>query len=141
MSEIPWDVIANVGWIATLAALIGIGYKIGRWTQKINDRFKKIEDNPVIIASNNVSARIISDILYEEFEKKRQTTNPLTPDEIRLRRELTERLDIGTITPEDARTLHNILQKELEEARAVGNIIAILAILFLIGLVIAFLSQ
>lgn len=141
MSEIPWDVIANVGWVVTLLTLLGIAYKIGRWTQKIDDRYKKIEENPIIIAGKNLPAEIISEMLYESFEKKHSKTNPLTPEEIRLRREFTERLNSGTITTRDAKTLHDILQKELAEARAAGNILAVLLILLLLGLVIAFLSQ
>jgi hypothetical protein len=141
MSEIPWDIIANVGWVVTLLTLLGIAYKIGRWTQKIEDRYKKIEENPLIIAGKNLPVEVISDALYESFEKKHSKTNPLTPKEIRLRRELTERLDSGTITPEDAKILHSILQKELTEARDAGNILAVLLILLLIGLVVAFLSQ
>ncbi|MGB9693400.1 MAG: hypothetical protein ACPLYF_01000, partial [Fervidobacterium sp.] len=67
----------------------------------------------------------------EVFEK-RLKTNPLTADEIGLRRQLTEKLDARTITPDEAK---------LAEAQAVGNILAVLAILFLIGLVIVFLSD
>lgn len=141
MSEIPWDIIANIGWIVTLFALLGIAYKIGRWTQKIEDRYRKIEENPIIVAGKNLPVKVISDALYESFEEKHSKTNPLTPDEIRLRRELTERLDSGTITTRDAKILHDILQKELAEARAAGNILAVLLILLLLGLVIAFLSQ
>jgi len=141
MSEILWDIIlSNWGWITTLIAILGVGYKIGVWNKGINDRIKRIEENPIVIASNNLSAKIFSDLLYEVFEKKVKS-NPLTPHELRLRRELTEKLDARTITPDDAKILHNILNKELEEARVAGNILAVLAILFLIGLVIAFLSQ
>ena len=141
MSEIPWDTIANIGWICTLLTLLGVAYKIGRWTQKIDDRCKKIEENPIIIFGKNLPTEIISEMLYESFEKKHSKTNPLTSEELRLRRELTEELDSGTITTRDAKTLHDILQKELEEARLAGNILAVLLILLLIALVVAFLSQ
>lgn len=141
MSETLWDIIlSNWGWITTLIAILGVGYKIGVWNKGINDRIKRIEENPIVIASKNLSAKIFSDLLYEVFEKKVKS-NPLTPYELRLRRELTEKLDARTITLDDAKILHNILNKELEEARVAGNILAVLAILFLIGLVIAFLSQ
>lgn len=142
MSEIPWDIILlNLGWIATLIAILGVGYKIGTWTKGIDDRIKKIEENPIIVVGKNLPVKVISDALYESFEKKHSKTNPLTPEEIRLRRELTEKLDSRTITTRDAKTLHDILQKELEEARLAGNILAVLLILLLIALVIAFLSQ
>jgi hypothetical protein len=141
MSEIPWDIILpNLGWVVTLITLIGLGYKMGRWTKGIEERFKKIEENPIIVATNKLSAKIVSDLLYQNFEKNLKT-NPLTAEEIRLRRELTEKLDSRSITPDEARILHSILNKELEEARATGNILAVLAILFLIGLVIAILSD
>jgi hypothetical protein len=138
--EIPWDIISNIGWVVTLASIIGLGYKIGRWSQKIEDRLKEIEKNPIITASSNISTKVVSDLLYDVYEKKIKH-NPLTPDEIRLRRELTEKIDAGTITPDEAKILRDILNKELEEARAAGNIIAVLAILFLLGLVIAVLSD
>jgi hypothetical protein len=67
--------------------------------------------------------------------------NPLTPNELRRRAELTSRLDARTITPDEARELRDILEKELEEARAIGNFLAVLAILILLGLVIAILSD
>ena len=141
MSEIFWDIILpNLGWVVTLIAIIGIGYKIGTWTKGIDNRIKKIEENPIILASSKLPAKILSTILFESFEKKFKS-NPLTSDEIRQRRELTEKLDAKTITPDDAKILHNILQKELTEATATGNILAFFVILLLIGLVIAFLSQ
>ena len=141
MSEIPWDVvIPNLGWIATLIALIGLGYKMGRWTKGIDERFKKLEENPIIVATNKLSTKIVSDLLYQNFEKNFKG-NPLTAEELRLRREFTDKLDAKTITPDEARTLHGILNKELGEARAANNFFAILAILFLIGLVVAILSD
>ena len=141
MSEIFWDIIIlNIGWIVTFITLIGLGYKMGAWTKGIDERFKKIEENPIIIASKNLPIKLFSDLLYEVFEKKMKT-NPLTPDEIRMRREFTQNLDAKTITIDEAKILHDILQKELVEARVAGNIIALLAILLLIGLVIAFLSR
>jgi len=142
-NEIPWDIILpNLGWIVTLVAIIGIGYKIGSWVKGIDDRIKKVEENPLVIASGNVSAKILSDLLYESFEKKiEKKSNPLTPDEIRLRLELTEKMDAGTITPQEAKTLQTILNKELAEAQALGNILAVIAILLLLGLLVAFLSK
>ena len=143
VNEIPWDVILpNLGWIVTLVTIIGIGYKIGSWVKGIDDRIKKVEENPLVIASGNVSAKILSDLLYESFEKKiEKKSNPLTPDEIRLRLELTEKMDAGTITPQEAKTLQTILNKELAEAQALGNILAVIAILLLLGLLVAFLSK
>jgi len=142
VNEIPWDLILpNLGWIITFITIIGIGYKIGSWVKGIDDRIKKVEETPLVIASKSLSAKILSDLLYESFEKKmKEKSNPLTPDEIRLRRELTEKIDAGTITPQEARTLQAILNKELVEARALGNIVAVLAILFLLGLLVAFLA-
>jgi hypothetical protein len=141
MSEIPWDVvIPNLGWIATLITLIGVAYKMGRWTKGIEEKFKKIEENPFIVATNKLTAKVVSDLLYQNFEKY-QKGNPLTAEEIRQRRELTDRLDARVITPDEARILHGILNKELQEARAAGNFLAVLAILFLIGLVIGVLAS
>jgi len=105
----------------------------------IDKRLAVIENNPFIIASNNLSVRYASDLLGD-FEK-RLKGNPLTAYELRRRRELTSKLDARTITPEEAKELRDILEKELAEARAMGNFLAVLAILFLLGLVIAVLSD
>ncbi|TDA41307.1 MAG: hypothetical protein DSO07_05355 [Thermoproteota archaeon] len=126
--------------MVTLITLLGVSYKIGRWMQRVEDRLEKLEKNPIIVAGNKLSAKVLSDILYEIFERKLKA-NPLTPDEINLRRQLTEKLDAGTITPDEARTLHDILNKELAEAQAAGNILAVLVIILLIGLIDALLSK
>jgi hypothetical protein len=136
MDEI-WSTVLQ---IATLITLLILFYKIGRWTQRVEDRLEKLEKNPIIVAGNKLSAKVLSDILYEIFEKKLKA-NPLTPDEINLRRQLTEKLNAGTITPDEAKTLYNILNKELAEAQATGNILAVLVIILLIGLIGALLSE
>jgi hypothetical protein len=136
MDEI-WSTVLQ---IATLITLLILFYKIGRWTQRVEDRLEKLEKNPIIVAGNKLSAKVLSDILYEIFEKKLKA-NPLTPDEINLRRQLTEKLNAGTITPDEAKTLYNILNKELAEAHATGNILAVLVIILLIGLIGALLSE
>jgi hypothetical protein len=136
MAEI-WSIVLQM---VTLITLLGVSYKIGRWMQRVEDRLEKLEKNPIIVAGNKLSAKVLSDILYEIFERKLKA-NPLTPDEINLRRQLTEKLDAGTITPDEARTLHDILNKELAEAQAAGNILAVLVIILLIGLIDALLSK
>ena len=140
LSEILDSILSNWGRIVTLLAILGVGYKIGVWIKGIDERIKKIEENPILVASSKLSAKILSTILFESFERNFKG-NPLTSDEIRQRRELTEKLDAKTITSDDAKTLHDILQKELIEATATNNILAFFAILLLIGLVIAFLSK
>lgn len=102
----------------------------------IDKRLAVIESNPLITAFNNLSVSIASKMV-EDFEKKILKENPLTPDEIQRRRRLTSKLDRKIITPDEAKELHEILKKELEEARATGDFLAILAILFLLGLLIA----
>jgi len=116
--------------------------RLMRIEEKINSidkRLMKIENNPFIVASANLSVSYASKVL-EEFEKK-QVGNPLTPYEVQRRRQLTEKLEARTIDPDEAKELHDILNKELQEARATGNFLAVLMILFLLGLVIAFLSE
>ncbi|MCC6002723.1 MAG: hypothetical protein LM590_00075 [Thermofilum sp.] len=132
-----WDIVLpNLGSIATLITLLTLFYKIGRWMQRVEDRLENLEKNPIIVAGSKLSAKVLSDILYEIFEKKLKA-NPLTADEINLRRQLTEKLDAGTITPDEAKILYDILSKELAEAQAAGNILAVLVIILLIGLVAA----
>jgi len=146
MSEIPWDIIGNLGWIASLLAILGGIWKVASWNKGIevkiaemNGRLERIEKNPILLAMNQMSVKMWSNILHD-FEQK-FVENPLTPDEVRRRRELTAKLDTKTITPDEAKELHDILNEELEEARAANNIIAFFAILFLLGLLAAALSR
>jgi len=102
----------------------------------IDKRLAVLEANPLVIAFNALNVSLASKFV-EEFEKRFLKENPLTPHEIRKRRELTSKLDRNIISPQEAKELRDILQKELEEARATGNLLAVLAILFLLGLLIA----
>ena len=106
----------------------------------IDKRLAVMESNPFFIAFNNLSIRLASQML-EDFEKKILKGNPLSPYEIRRRRELTSKLDQKSITRHEAKELHDILNKELEEARATGNFLAVLVILFLLGLLIVILAS
>ncbi len=105
----------------------------------IDKRLAILELNPLIMAFNGFTIKKASEIL-ESLEKK-LGGNPLTPDTLRLRRELTAKLDAGIITPSEARQLRDILNEELGEAREVNDLLAILAILFLLALVVAALSR
>ncbi|MEM3714672.1 MAG: hypothetical protein QXF82_06970 [Nitrososphaeria archaeon] len=106
----------------------------------IDKRLSVIENNPFIVASSRLSVKYISGLL-EGFEKSISGGNPLTPEELRRRKELTLKLDAKTITPDEAKELQNILEKELAEAQAANNVLALLAILLLLGLVVAALSD
>jgi hypothetical protein len=64
----------------------------------------------------------------------------LTRDMIEGREELTLKLRDGIIQPFEAKQLKDILEIERKHAEAIDDVIAIDAILFLLGLVIAFLS-
>ncbi|MBA7614178.1 hypothetical protein ES703_21441 [subsurface metagenome] len=105
----------------------------------IDKRLAVLENNPLFIALHGFTVKRASEVL--EFLEKKMEGNPLTPDELRLRRELTVKLDAETISPNEARQLRNILNKELEEAREEKDFLAILAILFLLGLVLAIISR
>jgi hypothetical protein len=61
----------------------------------------------------------------------------LTRDMIQSREELTLKLRDGNILPYEAQKLKEILEIERERAEAIGDVIAIGAILFLLGAVIA----
>lgn len=116
--------------------------RVMQLAEKINSidtRLAIIESNPLITAFNNLTVRI-ADKMVEEFEKKILKENPLTANEIKRRRELTSKLDRKIIAHHEAKELHDILNKELEEARATGNFLAMLAILFLLGLLIAIIA-
>jgi len=60
MAEIWSIVLPNLGWIVTLIALLGVSYKIGRWMQEVEDRLEKLEKNPIIVAGNKLSAKVLS---------------------------------------------------------------------------------
>ena len=65
----------------------------------------------------------------------------LSPQQIQRRRELTSKLQIKTITTPEANELKELLEKEKVSATSLGDVIAILAIAFLIGAVISFLTN
>ena len=60
MAEIWSIILPNLGWIVTLIALLGVFYKIGRWMQEVEDRLEKLEKNPIIVAGNKLSAKVLS---------------------------------------------------------------------------------
>ena len=61
----------------------------------------------------------------------------LTPEEIYRRRELTAKLQAGTITREEAVELARILEKEKKIAEEQKDFNALLAIIFFLGLLYA----
>ena len=142
MSEITWDiVIPNLGWIIAIISLVTAIWKVRGWFSKIDIRLKAIEENPLLIVTKNLTIEFWSKVLHDVFEKAMSHGNPLTPNELSRRVELTSKLDAKTIKPDEAIELRDILEKELAEARAIGNFLAVLAILFLLGMVIAILSD
>lgn len=105
----------------------------------VDKRLAVLENNPLVMAFQAFTIKRASEVL-ETLEKKMRG-NPLTLDELRLRRELTAKLDARVISPDEAGQLQEILDKELTEARNENDFLGILAILFLLGLVIAILSR
>lgn len=67
--------------------------------------------------------------------------NELTPQEVRRRVELTEKLKIKVLNPVEADELKNILEKEKKKATSLGDLLTVLAIVFLIGLIVDYLSD
>jgi hypothetical protein len=65
----------------------------------------------------------------------------LSPEEIEKRQNLTQKLKHGTLTREDGQVLKAILEKEQTQAKNINDLIGLGAILFLLGAVIAFLSE
>jgi hypothetical protein len=61
--------------------------------------------------------------------------------DIRRRQELTLKLRDNTISKEEAQELRQILEREQQEAQRTKDFIALGAIFFLLGAVIAFLSE
>lgn len=143
MFAMSWDVLfPNLGWILVLIA-IGLAFWNARGRiDDIEARLKSIEENPILLASKNLTVKFWSDLLYDVFERRRISgENPLTQEEVNRRMELTTKLEQRTIIPSELMELQGILNKELEEAKATNDLLAILALLFLLGLVIALLSR
>jgi len=67
--------------------------------------------------------------------------NDLTPQEVVRRVELTEKLKTKVLGTNEADELKVILEKEKKKATTGGDLLAVLAIAFLIGLVIEYLSD
>lgn len=130
-------ILQNFGWvIALITFLISFGsliWKIRGWIDKIDYRLRSIEENPFLLATKSLTIQFWSELLHSVFEKEIIKKNPLTSEEIKRRIELTKKLEQKIITPDEAKELHEILNKELEEAKATNNFLAILAILFLLG--------
>ncbi len=65
----------------------------------------------------------------------------LTPDQITRKEELTHKLQMGIITTDEAIELRHLLEQEKQNAVSFGDFAKALGIVFLIGLVIAFLTD
>jgi hypothetical protein len=105
----------------------------------IDKRLAIIESNPLLVALNNMNIKLAA-MIVDDFERQHIKGNPLTLYEVRRRKDLTDKLEAKTITPDEAKELNNILKKELEEARNANNFLAFLGILFLLGLLVAIMS-
>ena len=65
----------------------------------------------------------------------------LNPYEAQRRQELTEKLRNRNLTKTEAQELRNLLERERDGANTLGDVIAAIAIGFLIALVIAYLAD
>jgi len=65
----------------------------------------------------------------------------LTPDQIRRKNELTMKMQTRVINPVEAEELRQLLEIEKQNAISGGDALKALGIVFLIGLVIAFLAD
>ena len=74
----------------------------------------------------------------EDFESK--IHNPITPEKAQRRRELTAKLNNNTIDLRESKELKAILDEEMKEAQNAGDWVVVLAIVALIGLVIAIIA-
>jgi len=132
--------------LSIIALIVAIGFPIGSYLLTIRDgmnnienRLKDIEDNPLLVASKQMTIKFWIDIL-SRFEQSASQNNPLSEEIIRKRRELTTKLENKTITIDEAKELHKILNQELEEAKARGDALAALAIILLTGMVLTIIA-
>ncbi|KUH34234.1 hypothetical protein APY94_02880 [Thermococcus celericrescens] len=65
----------------------------------------------------------------------------LTQEEVQRRRELTEKLQKGTLTPEEAQELIEILEKEKKIAEEERDFAALVAIFLLLALIAMYLNK
>ena len=132
--------------LSIIALIVAIGFPIGSYLLTIRDgmnnienRLKDIKDNPLLVASKQMTIKFWIDIL-SRFEQSASQNNPLSEEIIRKRRELTTKLENKTITIDEAKELHKILNQELEEAKARGDALAALAIILLTGMVLTIIA-
>ena len=65
----------------------------------------------------------------------------LTPEEVQRRRKLTDKLEKGTLTPEEAQELMEILEKEKKIAEEERDFAALVAIFLLLALIAMYLNK
>ena len=77
-------------------------------------------------------------VRLSEFES--EIRNPITPEIARRRKELTAEVNNNSINLEESKELKTILDEEAKEAQSEGNWVVALAIVALIGVVVAILA-
>jgi len=65
----------------------------------------------------------------------------LTPEQIQRKHELTQKLETKVLTLPEADELTGILEQEKNDALSLGDLVKALAVIFLIGLVVAYLTD
>ena len=65
----------------------------------------------------------------------------LTIEQIQRKQDLTQKLETRVLTPPEANELTDLLEQEKKDALSLGDFAKALAVIFLIGLVIAYLTD
>ena len=146
-----------IALVAVIMVALGVVWAVARWTKGYDNRLKIIGgkgnatyetifalvnllSNKETITTKEFTALFSTlhagyEAEIKKFEAK--TTNPITPAEAQRRQELTAKVNANAISVPEAKELQQILNKELAEAQAANNWLAALAIIFLLGMVVA----
>jgi 1-deoxy-D-xylulose 5-phosphate reductoisomerase len=119
-----------IGFAAFIATVLGIGYTIGRWTKTIDARLKDVEGATSLLIYLHLD-RILE--LYRKFFPL--SSNPQEVEKERLLSKLRE----GTLTPQEADKLRELLERQRADALMKGLIGGAIVIGGLL-LLLAFLS-
>jgi hypothetical protein len=142
-----WDFVGIVaGLIGLIITIIGATWKIAGYVSGIGNKLDRLVENT---ASINTQIKGMSDKLVDsliETVKKLtsppfvKTGNPLTPEKIARRDQLLEKGRTYGLNPNEVQELRVILEEGAKDAAA-GNFLALVGIIFLIGLLLSALSE
>lgn len=107
-----------ISLIVVIVTVLGLGYGIGRWATKIDGRLKRVEEDVSLLKG------AVSILIYLNLDKiielyKRFFPHMSNPEEVQ-KEMLLSKLREGTLTPQEAHKLRELLEKQRADALAKG---------------------